>query len=73
MATPDCFFVVDGNEVAEKDRRVHCLCIPCVYKEKIENAWFWEGSKFGYSKYLHACEKCGQVIYDPEAHDTKTS
>jgi hypothetical protein len=73
MAAKNSFFIIDGLDVPEDERRIHCICVECVEKEKIENAWFWEGSRLGYSNYLYKCEKCGEIIYKPEENAREIS
>ena len=73
MVTKDCYFLMDGLDVHENERRMHCICEKCVVENKIDGAWWWNGKKLGYSNYIYACEKCGEIIYQPENHDRKTN
>ncbi len=69
MHKKDCFFKMDGHDIPDDDRRMHCFCVDCVIKENMEDVWLWEGSKKGYGNFVYQCEICNVIIHQPEKND----
>ena len=65
MQKEDCFFLLEGEEDIST-KKIKTCCVKCMQENKIEKAWFWEGSKRGYGPFLFKCDFCEKTISEPE-------
>lgn len=55
----DSYIYFDGEEIPEKERKVHIQCINCHKKNKKGKLW---QAKNGYGPWNIICP-CGEIIY----------